>query len=50
MHEAIGLGLLIYLVSYAFGSTAARVLVGFGLLVGAALLLWIAIRVVTGVA
>lgn len=48
MHHAFGLGLLIYLIAFAFGETTARVVVGTSLIAVALGFAYIAVRVVTG--
>ena len=48
MHHAIGLGLLIYLIAFAFGERTAQVIVAVVLLIGAAGFMAIVFLVVTG--
>lgn len=48
MHHALGIGLLVYLIAYAFGERTARAVVGAVLLAGAALFLYVVWRVVDG--
>jgi hypothetical protein len=48
MHHAVGVGLLIALIAFAFGKRTAQVCVGAVLIVGALFFLYIAVRVVTG--
>jgi hypothetical protein len=48
MHHAVGIGLVIMLIAFAFGERTARVCVGTGLILSALGLLYIAALVVTG--
>lgn len=48
MHHAFGIGLLVYLISYAFGQTTARVVVGSVLIVGVLAFTYVSFRIVTG--
>jgi len=48
MHYAIGLGILIALIAFAFGARTARVCVGIVLVAGAAIFLYIMYKVVSG--
>jgi hypothetical protein len=48
MHQAIGLGLLIYLIAFAFGERAARVVVGVGLILGVLAFAYVMFRLVGG--
>jgi hypothetical protein len=48
MHHAIGIGLLIYLIAYAFGNNVARTVVGGSLLLCAAAFAYIMFRIISG--
>lgn len=48
MHGALGLGLVVAMIAFAFGEHAARIFVGTILAVGALGFLYIAVLVVTG--
>lgn len=48
MHHALGIGLLVYLISYAFGEATARTVVGAVLLAGLAFVAYIGYRIVSG--
>lgn len=48
MHHAIGVGLLIALIAFAFGERTARVLVGAALVIMTLVSVYIAVLVVTG--
>jgi hypothetical protein len=48
MHHAIGVGLLVYMVTFAFGKRTARVVVGTALIIGALAFLYVGVRIVTG--
>lgn len=48
MHHAFGIGLAVYLVSYAFGQTTARVVVGTVLIAGVLAFAYVSFRIVTG--
>lgn len=48
MHHAFGIGLLVYLVAFAFGERTARVLVGSTLIAGVLAFAYIMVRVVSG--
>ena len=48
MHHAVGLGLLVAAIAFAFGERTARACVGAGLILGALGCLYIAALVVTG--
>lgn len=48
MHQALGLGLLIYLVAFAFGERTARVVVGAVLIIGALAFAYVIFRLVEG--
>jgi hypothetical protein len=48
MHQAIGLGLLIYLIAFAFGERAARTVVGIALVIGALAFAYVMLRLVEG--
>lgn len=48
MHHALGIGLLVYLISYAFGETTARTVVGAVLIAGALVVAYVGFRIVSG--
>jgi hypothetical protein len=48
MHHAIGLGLLVVLIGFAFGERTARRVVGAALIIAALALLYVVARVVSG--
>jgi hypothetical protein len=48
MHQAVGLGLLIYLIAFAFGERTARVVVGAVLILGALAFAYVMLRFVEG--
>lgn len=48
MHHAIGIGLLIYCIAYAFGKRTAQIVVGAVLIIGAFAFLYVLFRVIEG--
>jgi hypothetical protein len=48
MHHALGLGLLVAAIAFAFGERTARVCVGATLVLGALAIAYVAVRVVMG--
>lgn len=48
MHHAIGIGLLVYCIAFAFGERVARACVGIALVMMALAFLYVSYRVVTG--
>lgn len=48
MHHAIGIGLLIYCIAYAFGERTAQTVVGTVLIIGALAFLYVLFRVIEG--
>jgi len=48
MHHAIGIGLLVYLIAYAFGEVTARTVVGITLIAGALCVAYVGFRIVVG--
>lgn len=48
MHHAVGIGLLIVLIGFAFGERTAKVCVGIGLIAGAMACVYVAVLIITG--
>lgn len=48
MHHAVGLGLLAFLLVFVFGKTAARIIIGAGMVIAALAFLYVMFRIVTG--
>lgn len=48
MHHAIGVGLLVYCIAFAFGKRTAQACVGVALVIGALAFLYVSYRVVMG--
>ena len=48
MHHALGLGLLVALIAFAFGKRTAQICVGAVLILGALAFLYIMFRIITG--